>query len=256
MDWIDTHCHLTFDELYGDVEQVVSRSRVAQVHRWITVGTDAEQNRRAVALAGRIEGVYAAVGIHPHYAKDVTEADLETLRRLAEEPAVVAIGETGLDFHYHFSKQKAQRRLFRAQLEIAAAVGKPVIVHCREAFDEVPAILAEFEGKLRGVVFHCFSGGPKQARQVLERGYHVSFTGIVTFKSGQAVREAAAVVPLERMMLETDCPYISPEPVRNQRPCEPALLLHTAARIAEVKGIRLEALSRGVTATSEAFFGL
>jgi len=256
VDWIDTHAHLTFDELYADVEQVMSRSRMAGVRRWITVGTDPGHNRKAVNLAERHEDVYAAVGIHPHHAKDVTEEDLAEVRRLAGAGKVVAIGETGLDFHYNFSKQDAQRRLFRAQLDLAAELELPVIIHCREAFDDVLDILAEYDERLQGVVFHCFSGGPGEADRLIERDYHVSFTGIVTFRSGQAVRDAAARVPLERMMLETDCPYISPEPVRNQRPCEPALLLHTAARIAELTGLSLEALSRGVTATSERFFRL
>jgi TatD DNase family protein len=256
MDWIDTHAHLTFDELYADVEQVISRSRMAGVRRWITVGTDPEHNRKAVDLAGRYEDVYAAVGIHPHYAKDVTEENLAEVRRLAGAGKVVAIGETGLDYHYTFSEQDAQQRLFRTHLDMAAELELPVIIHCREAFDDVLDILAEFNQRLAGVVFHCFSGGPAEVDLLLERGYHVSFTGIVTFRSGQAVRDAAAKVPLERMMLETDCPYMSPEPVRNQRPCEPALLLHTAARIAELKGLSLEALSRAVTATSERFFRL
>ena len=256
MEWIDTHTHLTFDELHADLDQVLSRSRMAGVRRWVTVGTDIEHSRDAVALANRHEGLWAAAGIHPHEADHTVDEDLAALRDLAAAQRVVAVGEMGLDYYRNYSSPEAQQRLFQAELQIAADLQKPVIIHCREAFEDVLASLAEFDDRLGGVVFHCFSGGPDEARRLLDRGYHVSFTGIVTFRSGHTARDAAALVPLDRMMLETDCPYISPEPVRNQRPCEPALLLHTAERIAECKRISLDALCRGVTATSEHFFGL
>ena len=256
MELIDAHTHLTYEPLAADIGQVLSRSRLVGVRRWVTVGTDAEHIRRAVDLAAGHDGLYAAVGIHPHHAAEATDADLALLREYAGRPRVVAVGETGLDFHYNFSKQDRQCEVFRAELAIAAETQLPVIIHSRNAFDETLAILDEFAGRLKRVVFHCYSGTAEQARLVLDRGWFVSFTGIVTFKNADETRRAAAAVPLERMMIETDCPYISPEPVRNIRPCEPALMIHTAQKIADQKGLSLDEFARRVTATTAAFFAL
>jgi TatD DNase family protein len=247
---------LTFEPLADDVPGVVARSRAAGVTGWITVGTHLEDSRRAVALAGQYDGMYATVGIHPHDAKDADETALDGLRRLAREDNVVAVGETGLDFHYNFSKQPDQKRVFAAHLEIAADLGLPVVVHSRNAFDGTVDILDRYGTNLKGVVFHCFSGTAEQAQLVLEKGYHVSFTGVVTFKNAETTRAAAAAVPLDRLMVETDCPYMSPEPVRKQKPNEPALMIHTARFLAERKGIEIEEFSRQTTRTAEAFFGL
>lgn len=256
MELIDTHAHLTFPELQDDIEQVLSRSRAAGVRTWITVGTDTAHNRSVVDLADKHDSVYAAVGIHPHHAKDVCDDDLDILRELAQHPKVVAIGETGLDFHYNFSKQERQREIFRAQLELAVQLNLPVVIHSRNAFDDTIAILDEFADRLKRVVFHCYGGTDQHTRAVLDRGWYISFTGIVTFKNAELTHLAARTVPLDRMMIETDCPYISPAPMRNQRPCEPALLVHTAAAIAKLKGIETEQLAREVTATSIDFFDL
>ncbi|MBE0536906.1 MAG: TatD family hydrolase [Phycisphaerae bacterium] len=256
MELIDTHAHLTFDELAADLPAVLQRSSEAGVTQWITIGTDPENNRKAAALAQRHENMFAAVGFHPHYAKDITEADIQAMRQLAREEKVVAIGEVGLDFHYNFSEQDAQSRIFREQLTLAADLGLPVVVHCRNAFDEVVAILDAFAGALRHVVFHCYSGTAEQVRMLLDRGWYISFTGIVTFKKSDEARAAALQTPLERMMIETDCPYISPEPVRNTRPCEPAMLIHTARKIAELHNMALADFAEAVTRTSRAFFNL
>lgn len=228
MGLIDTHCHLTFEPLAGDVAGVVERSRAAEVTGWITVGTSLEDSRRAVELAAAYENMYAAVGIHPHEAKDGDAAALAALKDLAQQDKVVAIGETGLDFHYNFSKQPDQRRVFAAHLAIAREVNLPVIIHSRNAYDETVEILDRHGGGLKGVVFHCFSGSAEQAKQLLDRGHFLSFTGVVTFKNAEATRAAAQVVPLERLMVETDAPYLSPEPLRKQKPNEPALMVHTA----------------------------
>ena len=181
MELIDTHCHLTFEPLAGDVPGVIERSRAAGVTGWITVGTILEDSRRAIELAGRYENMYAAVGIHPHEAKDGDAAALEELKRLARQEKVVAIGETGLDFHYNFSKQPDQKRVFAAHLEIASETGLPVVIHSRNAFDETMEILDRSGGGLKGVVFHCFSGSAEQAQAgagpgvllVVHRGRHV-----------------------------------------------------------------------------------
>ncbi|MEJ2702916.1 MAG: TatD family hydrolase [Sedimentisphaerales bacterium] len=181
MELIDTHCHLTFEPLADDIEGVLERSESAGVASWITVGTDPQHNRKAVELADRFERMYAAVGVHPHDAKDVTGQIIAELRELARSEKVVAIGETGLDYHYNLSPHAEQRRTFTAQLEIARELNLPVIIHCREAFDEAMSILEQYirvEGRLKGVVFHCFSGSAEQARIVLDHGFQpVHVTG-------------------------------------------------------------------------------
>ncbi|MFH1719602.1 MAG: TatD family hydrolase [Planctomycetota bacterium] len=259
MELIDTHCHLTFEQLAGDIENVLARSRSAGVTGWLTVGTDPQHNLRAVELANRFENVYAAVGIHPHDAKDVTGRTIAELKELARGEKVVALGETGLDFHYDFSPRPDQRRAFTAQLKIAREMNLPVIIHCREAFDETMDILDQFirlEGRLKGVVFHCFGGSADQARIVLDYGFYISVTGVVTFKNAESLRRAVGIVPTDRLMLETDCPYMSPEPMRKQKINEPALMVHTAGCFAELKQMPLPDFAEAVTATSKSFFDL
>ena len=259
MELIDTHCHLTFEQLAGDIDAVVDRSRAAGVVGWITVGTDPEQNRKAVELANKFENMYAAVGIHPHDAKDVAAQTMAELKELARSEKVVAIGEMGLDFHYDFSPQQDQRRVFETQLEIARELNLPVIIHCREAFDETIDILEQFigvKGRLKGVVFHCFSGSARQARIVLDHGFYISFTGVVTFKNAEKTREAVKIVPADRLMLETDCPYMSPAPMRKQKINEPALMIHTARFLAELKEMDPADFARAVTAAGKSFFDL
>lgn len=255
MELVDTHCHLTFDDLGRDINAVIVRSRQAGVNGWITVGTDPEHNRKAIELAERFENMYAAIAIHPHDAKTVTADILKELRALAHHKKIVAVGETGLDYHYNFSSHEEQRNVFAEHLKIAAELNLPVIVHCREAFDETMEILEQFRD-VKKVVFHCFSGSAEQAKVVLDRGFHISFTGVVTFKNAEKTRRATEVVPLDRLMVETDCPYMSPEPMRKQKINEPALMVHTAAFLAELKGMGLADFAEAVTATSRAFFGL
>jgi len=256
MELIDTHCHLTFDDLVHDIDAVIDRSQQAGITGWITVGTDLQENRKAIELAEKFENMYAAVGIHPHDAKDVTAQTLTELKELAQSEKVVAIGETGLDFHYNFSKQPDQKRAFAAQLTIAKKLNLPVIVHCRETFNETMDILDRHGRDLRGVVFHCFSGSAKQAKIVLDYGFYISFTGVVTFRNAEVTRQAAKILPLDRLMLETDCPYMSPEPMRKQKINEPALMIHTAKFLVELKQMNLTEFAQAVTATSKIFFGL
>ena len=256
MELIDTHCHLTFDELAGDVDAVIARSKTAGVTGWITVGTDAQQNHKVIELADRFENMYASVGIHPHDAKDVTAETITELKKLAQDRKVVAIGETGLDFHYNLSKQTDQKRVFAAQLKIAAEMSLSVIVHCREAFDETMEILEQFGSGVKKVVFHCFGGPAQQAKIVLDRGFYISFTGVITFKNADKPRQAAEIVPTDRLMLETDCPYMSPEPMRKQKINEPAFLIHTARYLAQLKQMDFADFAQAVTATSKTFFNL
>jgi TatD DNase family protein len=196
------------------------------------------------------------VGIHPHEAKDGDEAALAKLKDLARQDKVVAIGETGLDFHYNFSQQPDQKRVFTAHLDLARELGLPVVVHSRNAFDETVEILDRDGRGLKGIVFHCFSGSAEQAQQLLERGYSLSFTGVVTFKNAESTRVAARVVPLDRLMVETDAPYMSPEPVRKQKPNEPALLVHTARLLADLKGVSLDQLAEATTRNAVKFFAV
>ncbi len=256
MDLIDTHCHLTFEPLADDVPAVLNRSREAGVATWITVGTSLADSHATVELAGRHENMYATVGIHPHDAKDAGDDALAELKDLARSEKVVAIGETGLDFHYNFSKQPDQKRVFATHLEMARELHLPVVVHSRNAFDETLEILDHHGEGLKGVVFHCFSGSAEQAMLLLDRGYHVSFTGVVTFKNAQTAREAAVAVPMDRLMIETDCPYMSPEPVRSQKPNEPSLMVHTARLLAKVKDLSLEQFAEQSTSTAIRFFNL
>ena len=256
MELIDTHAHLTFPELETQADAVVERSIAADVTAWVTIGTEPDQNERVMALVPRFENMYAGLGFHPHHANEITAADLETLKEYAKNEKVVAIGETGLDYHYDNAVPEKQQELFRTLLSIAEGFDKPVIIHTRDAFEDTMAILDEFTGRLKNVVVHCFSGTKQQAELILSKGFHISFTGIVTFKRSEELREVAKIVPLDRMMIETDCPFISPEPVRNQRPCEPAMLVHTAKKIAEQHSLSLEDFAAKITKTSKDFFGL
>ena len=256
MELIDTHCHLTFEQIAGDLDGVLLRSRQAGVTGWVIVGTRQKENPKVIALAQKYDNMYAAVGIHPHYAKDVTDETMAELKELSQNKKVVAIGEAGLDFHYNFSVQPTQRQVFAKHLEIAAEMNKPVIVHSREAFDETIEILEKYGGGIEKIVFHCFSGSTEQAKIILDKGYYISFTGVVTFKNADTIREAAKLVPTDKMMVETDCPYMSPAPMRKQKVNEPALMIHTARLLAEIKEMDLEDFAKKVTATSRNFFGI
>jgi len=256
MKLIDTHCHLTFDDLAKDIDGVIERSRQAGVTTWLTVGTDPNENQKAIELANRFENMYAAVGIHPHDAKTATGENMAELKELAQNEKVVAIGETGLDYFYDNSLHEDQRRVFADHLNIAAELNLPVIIHCRKAFDETIEILNEHGRDVKKVVFHCFSGSAEQAKILLTKRYYFSFTGVVTFKNAEKTRKAVAVIPIDRLMLETDCPYMSPEPMRKQKLNEPALLIHTAKFLADLKGMDLADFAQATTATTTAFFNL
>jgi len=272
MNLIDSHAHLTFDQLQKDLDAVLQRSLAAGVAGWITIGTDAGQNEKVISILDKYENLFGALGIHPHYASDISTADIEQVKNLAKHNKIVAIGETGLDFHYNFStrgeltclersrksrtKQDAQKELFKNLLEIAAQRNLPVIIHSRNAFDETIGIIDEFKNNLKNVVFHCWGGTVEQTQIVLDKGFHISFTGVITFKNADLTREAAKIVPLERMMIETDCPYMSPEPHRKQKINEPALLIHTARKIAQLKQMPLEKFADEVTKTTKKFFAL
>jgi TatD DNase family protein len=252
---IDSHCHLTFDGLREHVEAVIERAAAAGVAEIITVATDLADAERALALSQQFTSVRVIAGVHPHEAGKVDPAWDEKLSAIASRDDVFAVGEIGLDYHYDFSDRQSQSRVFRRQLEIAAQAGKPVVIHCREAHRDVMAALGDYPS-VPGVVFHCFSGTRAEAAEIWDRGYWTSLTGVVTFKRSDELRVVAGLAPADRLMLETDAPYLSPEPMRNIRPNEPAYLIHTAACIAVQRGISPTDLASLTTANTRRFFSL
>lgn len=252
---VDTHAHLDMAPLGDDVGQVVDRARGAGVGAVVTVGIDLSSSSRALQIAKAHECVFATVGIHPHDADRAGKRDLDELRRLSRDDKVVAWGEIGLDFAKGYSSRQAQERIFRAQLRIAAEEGLPVIIHARDAHEEVLSILVE-EGFPAGkVVFHCFAGDVEMAGRVVEQGFLISVTGIVTFPKAEALRRMVASVPLERLLLETDCPFLSPVPFRGKTN-EPSRLSYIAEAVARVKGVDVEEVAKCTTGNAREFFGL
>lgn len=260
---IDTHCHLTYDQLAPQIDDVLARAAAAGVTRMITVATTPGDARRAVELMRDRPGISLAAGVHPHEAGKVTEDELAALRDLhagrwggVDVRRLVAVGETGLDFHYDFAPRDVQERVFRAQLALACDVGRPVIIHARESERQVCDILDDYPQLRDRVVFHCYSGDAELARRIFDSGWWVSFTGVVTFSNAAAIREAARVAPTDRFMVETDAPYLSPIPVRKIRPCEPAFVAHTARFLAELRGEPYESLAARTTTNAGRFFAL
>ena len=255
MSLIDAHCHLTY-EPFADIDAVLRRSRDAGVTSWVTIGTDLADSQKAVELAGRFENMFATVACHPHNTNSTDAQTITQLKDLAGNKKVVAIGETGLDLHYKFSTPQQQQDSFMRHLEIAKELNLPVVIHSREAFDETMEILEAYESGLKGLVFHCYSGDVRQAKIILDKGWHISLTGVVTFKNAEVTREVARYVPMDRLMIETDAPYLSPEPMRKQKINEPALLMNTAIFIAALRGIELAKFVEAVTITTTRFFSL
>jgi TatD DNase family protein len=261
---IDTHCHLTFDDLAPQTEAVLARAAAAGVTRVLTVATDVADARAAVALMKNRPNVYLVAGIHPHEAAKVTEADLDALRELhrgrwggeVDMRRLVAVGEIGLDFHYDFATPEQQERLFRAMLELAREVGRPVVIHARRAEENVCDILDDYPELAGRVAFHCFSGDSAIARRILDKGNFLSFTGVVTFKNSTEMRAVARLIPADRILVETDAPFLTPEPIRKVRPCEPAHVVHTARFIADLRGEPFDRFAGATTRTAERFFGL
>ena len=281
---IETHAHLDYPDFANDLDDVLGRATEAGVTRVITIGTSVESSRRAISLAEKHPNIYAVIGVHPTYAEEAEEDVITPLRELANSQRVVGIGETGLDYHHLPSVEAAKEKnvqvfarafqgeteeeieaniqdgayksrqasLFQQQLDLAAELGLNVVIHQRDAWDDTLEILKPYTEKLRGV-FHCFGGSLEQANQVIDLDHLVSFTGIVTFKNGVAVRDVAAQIPLWKFMVETDCPYLAPVPFRGKR-CEPAHTRIVAETIAAARGIRLEEVGEATTETAEKFF--
>jgi TatD DNase family protein len=281
---IETHAHLDYPDFAGDFDDVLRRASDAGVTRIITIGTSVESSRRAVELAEKYPNIFAVIGVHPTYVEESGEDVITPLRELAKSSRVVAIGETGLDYHRLPSVEVAKERqtqvfskalqssmeeeieadihdgaykskqasLFEQQLDLAAELGLNVVIHQRDAWDDTLEIMKPFTGKVRGV-FHCFGGSLEQATEVIGLDHLVSFTGIVTFKNGLAVREVATQIPLWKFMVETDCPYLAPVPFRGKR-CEPAHTRIVAETIAAARHMSLAEVAEATTETAEKFF--
>jgi TatD DNase family protein len=280
---IDTHAHLDYPDFANDLDELLRRANREGVERIITIGTSLESSRRAIELAEKHSAVFAAIGVHPTFVDEAEDDVITPLRELAKNRRVVAIGETGLDYHRLPSEQVAKEKqvqvmsalrtetdeeieaqirdgaykskqasLFQQQLDLAVELGLNVVIHQRDAWEDSLKIMQPYTGKLRGV-FHCFGGSLDQANEVLELDHLVSFTGIITFKNGASVREVAAQIPLWKFMVETDCPYLAPVPFRGKR-SEPAHTRIVAEAIAAAREIPLEEIAEATTETAEKFF--
>lgn len=249
---IDSHCHLTYDPLSRQLGDVLVRAAAAGVDRMVTIGTSLPDCLKAIELARSHANIRCAVGIHPHHSAEASDGEVALLAEIQSDATVLALGEMGLDYHYDFSPRPRQRDIFVGQLELARKVGKPIVIHCREAIDDCLAILKDYSGI--PAVFHCFTGFWHEARRILDRGYLLGFTGIVTYKNSGELRDIVRNTPMDRMLLETDSPYLAPEPERRRKFNEPALMKHTAAAIAGIKGLSVADLGRRIAANTEFFF--
>jgi len=258
---IDTHCHLDFPDYQADYAAMLARARGSGVVEIITVGIDLPTSRTAVALAQAaaesesILKIHATVGVHPHHVNELVEDDYLRLRELASAPRVVAYGEIGLDYAKEYSPAPLQRHHFAAQVRLARELGLPLIIHDREAHEDTLAILKEAGPLPAGGVMHCFSGDAALAEEVLAMGFYISIAGVVTFKTAATLREAVSRVPLDRLLLETDGPFLAPVPCRGKRN-EPAFLTFIAAKIAELKGCSLAEVTAATTANARRLFRL
>jgi TatD DNase family protein len=249
---IDSHCHLDSPEFDNDREAVIERALEAGVERIVAIGTGSgpPDLEAGVRLADKYPAFYATVGVHPHDAAKAAPADLEKLVGLLKHPKVVAVGEMGLDYHYDFSPRDEQKSVFVDQMAIAGAARKPIVIHTREAWDDTLALIEQY-WKPYGLpgIMHCFSGGPGEAERALDLGFYLSFGGILTFPKAVDVQAAAKQAPRDRILVETDAPYLAPVPKRGKRN-EPALVVHTARKLAELRGEAYEEVCR---TTSENF---
>lgn len=250
MHLVDSHCHLDGEKFASDLAAVLERAEAAGVNRMLSIGTGdgPPELDRAVRLAERYDQIFATVGVHPHDAAKVTPKSFDDLRALGRHQKVVAFGEIGLDYHYDFSPREIQREVFSEQLKLAAELHLPVTIHTREAWDDTIAMLKQ---NWRGEgIFHCFTGDSAQAAEALDLGFHLAFGGVLTFRTAENVREAAKMVPDDRLLVETDAPYLAPLPWRGKRN-EPAFMAETVRKLAEVRGVSAEHIAAVTTENFE-----
>ena len=252
---IDSHCHLEDERFAGEVDAVLERMAQAGVSRCILAGSDLETSERIVQLVQAHSNVYGVVGVHPHEARFWNAETPGRLQAMLGQPRIVGVGEIGLDYHYDHSPREAQREAFGAQLEFAYAQHRPAVFHIREAHGEVTEIFRARRGRLPAGVLHCYTGSAESAREYLNLGFYISFSGSVTFTNARQLQEAARCVPLDRLLVETDSPYLAPVPLRGQRN-EPANVRYVAETVARLKAVPLETLIAQTTANVEALYGL
>lgn len=251
---IDTHAHLNDSKFAGDIDEVVARAEAAGVERIIVCGYDLESSQSAVKLARRFDCIYATVGVHPHDAKHYSAEIEPVLTELAGYEKVLAIGEIGLDYHYDFSPRPEQRAAFEAQIELAWKLRMPIVVHSRESNDEALEVLRDHARNIIGCVFHCFSGDENFARQVLDMGFYIGVDGPVTYKASEKLRRVIEMCPMDRLLIETDCPYLTPIPHRGKRN-EPAYVRYVAEEVARIKAVPIEELAEATTANARRLLG-
>ncbi|MFJ8268421.1 TatD family hydrolase [Peribacillus asahii] len=251
----DTHVHLNAEQFEEDLTEVITRAQEAGVANMIVVGFDRPTITKAMELVETYDFLYAAVGWHPVDAIDMTDADLEWIESLAAHPKVVAIGEMGLDYYWDKSPKEIQMEVFRKQIRLAKRVRLPIIIHNREATADIITILREEEASLVGGIMHCFSGSVETAKECLEMNFYISLGGPVTFKNAKKPKEVAAEVPLDRLLIETDCPYLAPHPFRGKRN-EPAYVKLVAEQIASIKQVSVEEVARITTENAKKIFGI
>jgi len=252
---VDSHAHLELEPLCTDPASVVLRATHVGVVAIITVGIDLEDAQRALAIADQFDNVFACVGFHPHNAKDCDDRTLEAMQHLAEHPKVKGYGEIGLDFFRNRSPRDRQLAVFADQLALAKKLGKPVVIHLRDAYGEGLRMLEEAAPFPAGGVIHCFSGNRDDAQRALDLGFHISIPGTVTYKKNDLLRGIVSTLPENRILLETDCPFLPPEPFRG-KDNEPAYLIHTARKVAEVREVSLARIAEATTVNAKSLFGL
>lgn len=250
---IDSHCHLDFPHLSDQLDDVLARAKNAGVETLLTICTRVRKFEQVLAIAEANDNIFCSVGTHPHNADEERDIALQEIVTLAQHPKVVAIGEAGLDYHYDNAPRDDQEKGFRTHIAAARETGLPLVIHTRDADEDTARILSEEMDKgVFTAVLHCFTAGQELAIKGVELGFYVSFSGVLTFKKSDALREIAAILPMDRVLVETDAPYLSPEPVRGRKN-EPANVVHTAAKLAEVKGVSTDEIAR---VTTENFFAL
>jgi len=251
---IDTHTHLDDARYNDDRDAMIARARDAGVESFVTIGCDLETSRAAVAIANHHQFVYASIGVHPHEVKHISDGWYDEFRRLVTNKKVVAYGEIGLDYHYNHSSPKEQRERFREQVQLARELSLPIIIHTREAQDDTIAILKEEKASEMGGVFHCFSGDAWLAKDALDLGFYLSFSGILTFQNATMLRDIAKTTPLDRVLIETDCPYLTPVPHRGKRN-EPAFVAFVAKQLADLHpDLSLEQIEQQTTENAKRLF--
>jgi len=250
MTLIDSHCHLDFPDFAGDLDAVVQRARSAGVERMITIGAQVTKAARAVEIAERFEDVFFTVGTHPHEAAGEGAADFAAMRKFAGHPKCVGIGETGLDYHYDYAPREVAKRVFRGQIALARELGLPLVIHARDADDDIAEILTDEMGQGRfSALLHCFTSSRELAETALGLGLSISFSGVVTFKKSEGLRAIARDIPLDRILVETDAPYLAPTPHRGKRN-EPAFVVATAGVVADARGVAPETLAAATRANT------